>query len=292
MHQARPAIPDFPAIYTAQHLALTPAEVDTMFAQDRRWQLGPTLAKGGVVVFPHVAVADCGHHVAVAVEAVLDSGADKVLVVGVLHAWTAEMEETRARGASGEDLSGHPLRGIHGPTLTGSRDEWRLDHSLIGWRYFWQAACERRGITHPPKVMEVYPFLTGVSPETLPRYDEVARFAEDAVVVSTSDPLHHGIGYATPPDQAKAWDAGGEELARWAIGRYHELLGRGDYPAFLAHCLATRNDSRDSGPLYRSLRGPLTGTLVDLGWCDARVFYDAPPPTWVVAALSAWEPVA
>lgn len=290
MSQARPALPDFPALYTAQHLALTPGEVAAMFARGRRWALGSRLANRGVVVFPHVAVADCGHQVAAAVDAALDSGADKVLVIGVLHAWTTAMELARARAAHGEDLTGHPLRGIHGPTLPGSRDEWRLDHSLIGWRYFWQAACARRGVTRPPQVMEVYPFLTGIAPTTLPRYDEVARWAEDAVIVATADPVHHGIGYGTPPDEAQAWDAGGEELARAAILRSHELLEQGDYPSFLAHCLATRNDSRDTGPLYRSLRGPITGTLVDLGWCDARAFYDAPPPTWVVAALSTWEP--
>ena len=57
------------------------------------WRL--RLAAGGIIVFPHTSVADCGHQVAAAVHAALDSGADRVLVISVLHAFTPEMEEAR-----------------------------------------------------------------------------------------------------------------------------------------------------------------------------------------------------
>ncbi len=50
------------------------------------WNLAPTLASGGVVVFPHAGVLDCGHHTAAAVQGCLDSGADRVIVISVLHA--------------------------------------------------------------------------------------------------------------------------------------------------------------------------------------------------------------
>jgi hypothetical protein len=43
----------------------------------REWDLAPTLAARGVVVFPHAGVLDCGHQVAAAVHGCLDSGADR-----------------------------------------------------------------------------------------------------------------------------------------------------------------------------------------------------------------------
>jgi hypothetical protein len=289
MAQDRSGLPDFPALYRAEHLALQPDTVAGFFATAQRWQLGPLLAAGGAVVFPHVAVGDCGQHVAAAADGVLASGADKVLVIGVLHAWTSEMEQTRARVAQGEELTGHPLRGIQGPDFPNFRNEWRQDHSLIGWRYFFEAACTRRNPASRPQVREVYPFLAGTAPTTLPHFDAVARWAEDAVIVATADPFHHGIGYGADPGAAKAWDAGGRELARTQIERSHELLSTGDYAAYLQHCVATRNDARDSGPLLHALRPSQQATLIDLGWSDMTPYYHAPPPTWVVAALSTWQ---
>ena len=41
---------------------------------------------------------DCGLQVAAAVNACLDSGADRVVIIIVLHAFTREMEESRIRG--------------------------------------------------------------------------------------------------------------------------------------------------------------------------------------------------
>ncbi len=291
MSQSRTAIPDFPGLYRAEHLALRPNQVEAMFADGRRWRLGDLLAQRGLVVFPHAPVADCGHHVAAAVEGVLDSGADKVLVIGVLHAWTTEMELCRARVAQGEDLSDHPLRGLQGPTLSADREEWRMDHSLIGWRYFWAAACARRKVANPPQVREVYPFLAGAEPASLPYYAEVARWAEDAVIVATADPFHHGIGYGDDPQTAKGWDDGGRELARAGIEESYRLLAQGDYRGYLQHCVATRNDARDTGSLWRALRGPMEGTILDLGWSDITPYYRSPAPTWVATALSTWLPV-
>ncbi len=289
---SQPTRIDWPGIYTAQHNALTASQVNELFARGRQWQLGALLAAGGVVVFPHAAVLDCGYQVAAAVNAALDSGAAKVLVVSVLHAWTEEMAAARQQLAQGEDLTHHPLHGIQGPQIAGSREEWRRDHALISWRYFWEAACARRGLAQSaqPEVREVYPFLAGDDPATLPHYDEVARWAEDAIIVSTADPFHHGIGYGDDDAVARAPHDSGLELARASIATGNSYLAQGDYAAYLQHCVAARNDARDAGPLFRHLRGPMRPELLDLTASDMTTFYGAPPPTWVAAALVAWHP--
>jgi hypothetical protein len=286
---------DWPKIYTEQHAALTPAQIDHILSHGllhgRQWQLGALLQAGGVVVFPHAAVLDCGYQVAAAIHAALDSGSDKVLVVGVLHAWTEEMSDARNRLAAGEELTSHPLRGIQGPEIPTSRQEWRRDHALISWRFFWQAECNRRGIPQQarPQVQEVYPFLAGDQPDSLPYYDEIARWAEDAVIVSTADPFHHGIGYGDDTTVARAPQAGGLELARASILESNRLLAAADYAAYLQQCVRARNDARDAGPLFRELRGALQPELLDLTSSDMTTFYAAPPPTWVAAALVAWH---
>ena len=47
------------------------------------------------------------------------------------------------------------------------------------------------------------PVLAGGHPERLPGIEELAVLAEDAVIVSTADPFHHGIGYGIP--QSAHW---------------------------------------------------------------------------------------
>ena len=283
-------MPNWIDLYTRELNELGPTGLTAMLEAGRRWDLAPVLAARGVIVFPHAAPHDCAHQTAAAVHACLDSGADKVLVVGVLHGWTPEMTDARQRVAAGEDLTGHPLRGLHGPDLPHSRPEWRLDHSLLTWRRLWRAECARRGVAGPV-VREVFPFLAGMHPQTLPHYDALAHWAEDAVIVATTDPFHHGIGYGDGPGAARAPDAGGLDLAAASIAESQRLLAARDYPAYLRHCLAARSDARDAGPLYRELRGPLECEVLDLVASDMTAAYEAPPPTWVAAALMACRPV-
>jgi len=254
----------------------------------REWDLAPTLAEGGVVVFPHAGVLDCGHQVAAAVHGCLDSGADRVVVISVLHAFTDEMQDARTRVSAGEDPSAWPYWGIQGPGIDG-REEWCDDHSLISFRHFWAAETKRRGVAGP-EVVERYPYLAGGHPERLPGIDDLASLAEDAVIVSTADPFHHGIGYGDSPERAKSPDDGGLELARVTIEEGIDLLGRGDYLGYDAHCLEAKSDARDAGVVFRYLRGALQGAILEMTYSDASELYDAPAPTWVAAPLVEWRP--
>lgn len=274
--------------YADEHAALGEEGTQQLLDAGRRWDLSGTLSAGGVLVFPHGGVADCGHQIAAVVHACLDSGADRVLVVSVLHALTDEYEEARVRVANGTGLGQEPLRGIQGPGLAG-RQDWRHDHVLTSWRHLWQAETRRRGI-RGPEVIERFPYLAGGHPETLPGIEELVQIARDAVVVSTADPFHHGIGYGDPPEEALAPESGGLELARRRIEEGIAILERGDYWGYNQHCVTAKSDARDAGQVFRYLRGAMTGDILDLTYSDASELYQAPRPTWVAAALMEWRP--
>jgi hypothetical protein len=276
-------------LYRSEHEAMGERGTLERLERAREWDLAPALAAGGVAVFPHAGVFDCGHQVAAVVHGCLDSGADRVVVISVLHAFTDEMEDARIRVSAGEDPSAWPFWGIQGPGIAG-REEWRDDHSLISFRHFWHAETTRRGIAGPG-VVERYPYLAGGRPERLPGIDELAALAEDAVIVSTADPFHHGVGYGDPPERSQPPDAAGLELARASIEAGIELLGRGDYAGYDAHCVKAKSDARDAGQVFRFLRGHLHGQILDLTYTDAAELYEAPRHTWVAAPLVEWQRV-
>ena len=275
-------------LYRSEHAEMGERGTLERLERGREWDLARTLAAGGVAVFPHAGVIDCGHQVAAVVHGCLDSGADRVVVISVLHAFTDEMQDARSRVSAGEDPSAWPFWGIQGPGIAG-REEWREDHSLISFRHFWAAETKRRGIAGP-EVVERYPYLAGGHPERLPGIDELAELVAGAIVVSTADSFHHGIGYGDPLERSLAPDEGGLELARATIEEGIELLGHGDYAAYDAHCVEAKSDARDAGSVFRYLRGELRGAILDLTYTDASALYEAPPPTWVAAPLVEWRP--
>ncbi len=280
---------DIHKLYSDEHEALGEAGMIAQLDRAREWDLGPLLNAGGVVVFPHAGVAECGHQIAAAVHACLDSGADTVLVVSVLHAFTDEMEQARRRVAAGEPPANFRFWGIQGPGLSRG-EEWRGDHALFSFRRFWELETRRRGIAGP-RLIERYPYLAGGHPEQLPGIAELIEIAKDSVIVSTVDPFHHGIGYGTPPEEALMPDEGGLERARASIEEGIAILGGDDYWAYNQHCVQAKSDARDAGQVFRYLRGPLRGKILDLTYTDAAALYKSPPPTWVAAALYAYEKI-
>jgi hypothetical protein len=276
------------AQYAAEHAALGPAGTQALLDRGRRWDLGTTLRAGGVLVFPHTGVADCGHQVAAAVHAVLDSGADRVVVISVLHAFTSEMEEARTAVANGAAPQGFRHWGIQGTGLERG-DEWQSDHALMSFRHLWAAETQRRGI-RGPQVFERYPFLAGGKPWELPGIDELAALAQDAAIVATADPFHHGLGYGTPAEEAYWPDAVGLAYAQACIEEGIELLAAGDYWGYNQHCVRVKSDARDAGQVIRFLRGPMNGAILDMSYTDATALYNAPPPTWVAGPLVEWSP--
>ena len=275
------------ALYAREHEALGETGTYRLLDEARQWDLSGTLATGGVIVFPHAGVADCGQQIAAAVHACLDSGAGRVLVISVLHSFTDEMEAARVQVAGGDDPANWPFWGIQGPGLD-RRQEWRGDHALISFRHFWEAETKRRGIDGP-EVIERYPYLAGGRPERLPGIEDLREIARDAVIVSTADPFHHGLGYGDPPDASYHPHEGGLELARRRIEEGISLLEAGDYWGYNQHCVSAKSDARDAGQVFRYLRGPMRGRIVDMTYSDASELYRQPKPTWVATALFAWD---
>ncbi len=253
-----------------------------------RWDLSDALTAGGVIDFAHVSVADCGTHVAAAVNAALDSGADTVLAISVLHAFSEEMENARRDVAAGGDPSAHSTWGIQGPGLD-FREEWRGDHAMRSLRHFWEAATKQRGVSDR-RLVERYPYLAGGRPEELPNLEETAGLAENAVILATGDQFHHGIGYGMLPEESLPAERGGLKAARESIQAGLGLIEAGDYWGYDQHCVRAKSDDRDVAQLFRFLRGPMRGRLLDIAWSDSTELYDQPPPTWAAGGFMVFEP--
>ena len=260
------------------------AGVDAMLEAGRSWpHLATTLAQGGSVVFPHADLSACGHQIAAAVHACLDSGAQRILVIGVLHALSDALEEARVRVANGADASQEATWGIQGPGLAG-RQEWQNEFSLSNFLFLWAEELRRRNIAGPELVLR-FPYLAGGHPGRLPGMAELQDIVKDAVVVTTADPFHHGLGYGDPPEQARYPEAGGLDLARQQINEGIKILCAADYWGYNQHCVTAKSDARDAGQVTRYLLGPLRGQILDLTYADTTVMYNQPAPTWVATAL-------
>ncbi|MBZ0301290.1 MAG: hypothetical protein K8J31_16205 [Anaerolineae bacterium] len=282
---------DIQAQYAREHAELGDKGTLEHLEKSEAWDFSDTLRKGGVLVFPHAGVQDCGYQIAACVRGCLDSGADRVLVISVLHAFTEDMEQARRRVAAGGDVTQEIFWGIQGPGAPSEREEWKGDHALMSWRHFWNAEIKRRGLpaSRTPQMIERYPYLAGGKPEQMPGFEEVAEIAKDAVIVSTADAFHHGIGYGDAPEDTYEPDATGLRHAQDVIEEGIRILERGDYWGYNQHCVTAKSDARDAGQLFRYLRGPMTGRVADLTYTDASELYKQPRPTWVAGALVEWQ---
>ena len=282
-------LPDFKTQAANEHARLGSEGAIRLLDAGRAWNLASTLRAGGAVVFPHAGLEVCGHQIAAAVHACLDSGAERVLVIGVLHALTQELEEARVRVAQGSDVTQEPSWGVQGSGLDG-RQDWRDEFSLMNFQFLWQEEITRRGIAGPELVIR-YPYLSGGRPDILPGIEELQDIVHHAVVVATADPFHHGIGYGDPPEKSLAPEDGGLELARQRIEEGLEMLRAGDYWGYNQHCVDAKSDARDAGQVLRYLLGPLEGHILDIVSDDMAGPYNKPAPTWVAGALIELLPV-
>lgn len=239
---------DIHELYAREHRELGDAGTERLLNwgadMSQRWNLPQTLRDGGILVFPHAGVADCGQQIAACVHAALDSGKKKVVVISVLHAFSEAMEQARRHVAAGEPPSNEPFWGIQGPDFSAStRREWTGDHALISWRHFWHAEIKRRGLTDPPEMIERYPYLAGGKPEELPGYAELAAEMEDAAVVSTADPFHHGLGYGDTAENSFYPDFEGLLKAKAVLEEGIEILENADYWGYNQHCVTAKSDA-------------------------------------------------
>lgn len=239
------------------------------------------LADGGAIVVPHTRIEVTGDQIATAVSTVLASGADRVLALGVLHGARRVDRDRVAAARRGDVLALHELRGVH--------DEHGLaaeEFSLDGFVELLTLAADRAG--RSVDVVRRYPFLVGDDPTTLPGLEELERLvAGGALLVATTDPIHHGHAYGTPHDEcldpaapstvSAAMMAIDDQLAALSDHRHRhfaELAGR------------HRSDFRDTGPVMAHLVGRgFTARVHDLALVDYAEVLGVPAPSWVAGAL-------
>jgi hypothetical protein len=273
--------------YAQEHARMGIRGARAMLSAAREWDLASVLRGRGGLVFPHAGVQDCAKQISAVINACIDSGADTVLAISVLHAFSDDMEQARRRVAAGGDPAIERIWGIQGPTFA-CGDEWAYDHAMFTFRYLWEIAADYYG-KRMPRVVEVYPWLAGGFPQHMPGYDEVAAIGRDAVVVSTADMFHHGIGYGDTPETALFPDHGGLDRARTVISTGADLLAAGRYAAYNQHCVDARSDHRDAGQVMRAILGPIQPEIIDIVASDAAALYHADDPTWVAGTLVAWR---
>jgi predicted class III extradiol MEMO1 family dioxygenase len=233
-----------------------------------------SLPPNDAIIFPHTRLSASGHLTAATARAVIESGCDSVLALGVLH--------------MGEQRADKSLRGIHGPGAPQGKDIWRDEFSLDHFKAMLEIAASTAG-KRIPKLIERYPFLTGEQPETMPGFDELMILVEHgATIVATADMIHHGVGYGTPA--GSRLDRENPETHLWAkreIEAQLSALARKDFAGFLSHCETARSDFRDAGPVLASLLpSSMQHSVLDLrlvNYCDVL---NAEEPTWVAAALA------
>lgn len=266
------------------------AGVHRILDAGKAWDVSATLRAGGAAIFPHTYLEKCGHQVASVVHGCLDSGADQILVIGVLHALSQEMWNARVREEQNHDVTKEIYWGIQGPNC-GERADWKQEFSLLNFQYLMQKEVQRRGIKSPKLILR-YPFLAGGRPDLFEGIEDIKAIAQDSVVVATGDLFHHGIGYGESPLTALPSEAGGKELAHKTIQEGLSHLAHDDYKEYLKHCIASKSDAKDVGQLLRYLLGPLKGNILDLVTCDTSLMWDSLPPTWVAASLVELEPIS
>ncbi len=239
------------------------------FYEDERARLGRAAlesmleraprVEADAIVFPHTRAEVTGELVAAAARSVIESGADEVLAIGVLH------------GAPSD------VRRVHLSSEI-TRDEFSLDafEALL-------AIAADRARRKAPRVHARWPLHVGTDPATLDGIDEVAALAERMPIVATADPIHHGPGYGDAPDVPRD--------ARASIDAQFRALSSHDFDAFAAECARVRSDFKNAGPVLAYVLGRDFGFDVRaLELVDYAKTLDAAPPTWVAGALVTCHP--
>jgi hypothetical protein len=139
------------------------------------------------------------------------------------------------------------------------------------------------------------------------------RLQEQVSNLNRDDLEEHGQhGAERMLDQARQWDLSDIPTARGIVSFAHvnvtvcclhvaaavlhaftdemekgvSLIEAGEFWASDRHCVLAKRDDRDVAPLYRFLRGPLKGSVVDLAFSDSTPIYDQPSPTWAASGFT------
>jgi hypothetical protein len=272
--------------YAEQLRVIALDQVVDFFDRAQKWHLGPALAKGGSVIFPHTLISTCGDQVAAVVQGCLDSGARRVIVLGVLHSFGhTHVLSAREKSFHGEDISQESCWGIFGPLFPGDQ-AWKTEYSLYIFTFLWNFEVKRRGLKNPPELIHVYPCLANKEPWKMPGIEQLKSYLPNSVVVATTDFCHHGVAYKTPKEKALPISDEAEMYARATIEKGLKILERPNYLEYFNYSRQTSSDGSDVGQVLTYLKGPLQSKILDLRLVDTSYLFEGDPsPSWVAATL-------
>jgi hypothetical protein len=237
--------------------------------------------EGGAIVIPHTRIEVTGNQIASAVATVLASDADRVLALGVLHGARRADRALVAAARAGDHDARAALRRVHNEDGLAAEE-----FSLDGFVEVLTLAANRAG--RSVEVVRRYPFLVGDDPASLADVDELERIvAGGALLVATTDPIHHGHAYGTSPaDCLDADDPETIETARSVIEDQLAALSDHRFGDFAQLTEQHRSDFRDTGPVVAHLVGRgFQSEIHDLSLVDYAGVLDAASPSWVAGAL-------
>jgi hypothetical protein len=244
------------------------------------------LPERGALIFPHTRLRESGELIAAAARAVVRSGREQILMLGVLHGGREVDGDRVARARAGDAAHLGELRRVHGPGTSGDAGIWTEEFSLDAFELLVAAAAQSEG-RKAPRLIARYPFLVGENPADLPGLDDLRdMLRQDCGLVATADPVLYGVGYGTTALLAHT-DPSAEKFARESIEHGLALLSAADIRAYLAHCAEVKSDFRDSGLILAELLGGAwTAHIHTLRLVDYAETLGAPAPTWVAGALT------
>ena len=280
--------------YYEEPKALGEAGMHAILDKGKKWQkaLAATLKAGGAVLFPHTFLSQCGNQIAAAVHAILDSGADQALVLGVLHPMSEPLMQTRSKELNEEDISKETSRGVFGPDID-PYNVLKNEFSLDLFNILFDAEVKRRGVK-PPKLIERYPSLVNRDPTSLPGIKELEQIAQDAVIVATDDMCHHGVGYGVSAEDAFDIDDKGYEFARHYIEEGYALLKNNNYRDYYFHWMNPKaiGDPTDTAMVLKHLLGDVHINIVDLKLVDVSMLFENNiTPSWVATTLAEFKKI-
>lgn len=268
------------AYYKEPHIL----DMDALMESGKKWNLASTLKRKGSIIFPHTFLSKCGEQIAAAVHAILDSGADQALLLGVLHPMNESLMQARQKELNNEDISKEPSRGILVPDHPSTKKEFSLDLFKI----LFDIEVKRRGIK-PPKLIARYPSLVNRDPANTPGIKELESVAKDSVIVATDDMCHHGIGYGVDPQQAIPLNQAYTFAKAYIEQGYTKPFS--DYYDHWMNPLAI-GDPTDTTIVLKYLLGKSEATILDLKIVDvSSLFENDLSPSWVAATLVKFEKI-
>ncbi len=258
--------------------------------QGKQWskEITSALSNGGGAIFPHTFFSKCGEQMGAVIHAILDSGADQVIMLGTVHPFP-QFLQARIKEFNGEDISQEPSWGVLNPEFVEAKALLKDEFSLNLFKSLFQIELKRRG-KKAPRLIERYPCLVNGHPERLPGIQELKELAKNAVIVGTEDYCHHGIAYALPENFTIPMGDEALTFAKCQIEQGFSLLQQNKYAEFYKHGMhlnAIGDPSDVTATMHYLIGSYAKPKILDLKLVDvSHLFENDPSPSWVAATLA------